>query len=319
MENALLSCAHNGKPMILGTDWHTDCDDVVALRIVLWAHRHGIIKLLGISIDSVHELSYKSMLGFLEYEKTDGIAVGIDLNACDYGGPAKYHAGLAALSSKEVSNDDGEDAVHMYRRLIADAAEKVDIMEIGFSQVLADVLMSEPDALSPLNGIELFRAKVNKLWIMGGDWNTLPGKEFNFSKTEKASRAISKVLSLCPVPVALLGLEVGKDVKSGAILKNCATDDALYNVLCDWGACDGRSSWDPMLVYLACVGDAETAGYYSVKGTANVDPVSGCNNFFASPNGRHEYVVKKYADSEYEKCLDEIILKDYEEIKNSAT
>ena len=31
-------------PMIFGTDWWSDCDDVAALAILLKAHKHGLIE-----------------------------------------------------------------------------------------------------------------------------------------------------------------------------------------------------------------------------------------------------------------------------------
>ena len=296
------------RPIILGTDWHSDCDDALAVRILAWAHKQGIIKILGISVDSAFELSMASIKGFLEYEGLTDVPLGLDHNAYDYGGHAKYQCRLAELASHSYKNSEFESAARMYRRLLAEANEKADIIEIGFSQVLAEVLTSKADDISPLSGAELFEQKVGKLWIMGGSWDDFTVREFNFSKTPKASRAISTVLEKSPVPVTMLGLEVGKGVLSGEILKDKAPCDVLYKALCDFGAERGRHSWDPMLVYLACVGDEELAGYELVRGRASVDAESGYNSFAKDENGKHGYVVKRYTDAEYVECLDEIIL-----------
>ena len=39
------------RRFILGTDWWTDCDDAVALRMLTRAHRAGEIRLLGIALN----------------------------------------------------------------------------------------------------------------------------------------------------------------------------------------------------------------------------------------------------------------------------
>ena len=40
------------KNILLGTDWWTDCDDAVAVRLLARAHKAGEIKLIGIGINA---------------------------------------------------------------------------------------------------------------------------------------------------------------------------------------------------------------------------------------------------------------------------
>ena len=308
MGNILAKSVPIKRKMILGTDWHTDCDDAVAIRILAWAHTHRVVDLLGVSIDSATEYSVSSLRAFLQCEGIGEVPVAIDHNAYDYEGPARYQPRLAAMETAPFQNDGCEESLHLYRRLLAGADEKVDIIEIGFCQVLADLLKSEPDEYSPLCGLELVRQKVGRLWIMGGDWSREPGKEFNFSYKPKARVAAHEVLALCPVEVILLGFEAGADVICGGILGALSPRDVLYQAMCDWGAENGRSSWDPLTVYMACVGDVQKCGYRLVRGTASVDAQTGENFFDHDPNGKHRYVVKTLADSEYERMLNEILL-----------
>ena len=49
------------KKIILGTDWWTDCDDAVALRLLARAHKNEEIQLLGIGINACMEDSVSSM------------------------------------------------------------------------------------------------------------------------------------------------------------------------------------------------------------------------------------------------------------------
>ena len=53
------------RTFILGTDWWTDCDDAVALRLLLRSVKAGKIRLAGIGINACMEHSVTSMDGFL--------------------------------------------------------------------------------------------------------------------------------------------------------------------------------------------------------------------------------------------------------------
>ena len=74
------------RNFILGTDWWTDCDDAVAVRILERAHKAGEICIKGIAINACMEYSVSSLEGFLNAEEVYNIPLGIDLDATDFGG-----------------------------------------------------------------------------------------------------------------------------------------------------------------------------------------------------------------------------------------
>lgn len=296
------------RAVILGTDWYTDCDDAVAVRILAWARRRGLVDVLGVSIDAASAYSVASMKAFLEHEAMGDVPVALDHGAFDYSGVALYQPRLATGRDAEAENRNAEEAVRLYRRALAGADERVDLIEIGFSQVLATLLSSPADDLSPLCGTELVREKVGHFWMMGGNWQSESFPECNFSRTQKARDAICAVLRDCPVPITFLGYEVGESVLSGGALRGQPWDDPLRDVLRDYGAEKGRSSWDPLLVLLACVGDAAAMGFDLVRGVAEVDPASGCSRFTANPEGKHSYVTKAQSDEWYTARLDSILV-----------
>ena len=284
------------RNFILGTDWWTDCDDAVALRILARAHKAGEISLKAIGINACMEHSVTSLEGFLNSEDVRDVPIGIDLEGTDFGGKPPYQKRLSSLKEKYNSNVDAEDAVRLYRRTLAEARDPVEIIEIGFLQVIANVLQSEADDLSPLSGIELVKQKVKKLWVMAGKWDEPDGKENNFARNARARVAAAAFCKLCPVPVTFLGWEVSFDVITGGVLPK---GDVLYNALCDFGRPEGRSSWDPMLVLLAVVGEEAEAGYDVVRGVASVEEESGVNHFSVDENGLHAYVVKNQNNDYY--------------------
>ena len=289
------------RHLLLGTDWGEDCDDAVAVRLLARKHAAGEIDLCGIGINTRFDESVSSLTAFLEREGVS-VPIGIDRGCPELHGRITYQKRLAAYRP-DLTNADAEDAVRLYRRLLAEAREPIEIMEVGFLQVIAAALMSGGDDISPKTGSDLFREKVAHVWIMGGRWDVENGKEYNFSRDAIACRAAAELVANCPVPITFLGWEVGATVITGGHLPE---GDALGDVLRDYGNPKGRMSWDPMLVHLAVIGDPARAGYTTVRGTATVDPDTGVNRFTVG-EGSHRYVVKAREDSFYAAAIDEII------------
>lgn len=292
------------RKIILGTDWWTDCDDAVALRLICRAVKDKTVELLGVGINACMEYSVASLKGFLLADGITDIPIGIDLDAVDYGGEPPYQKRLAEAFCPSVTNADAEDAVRLYRRLLAAAKEKVEIVEIGFLQVVADLLNSEADDISDKSGMTLVSEKVSKFWVMAGKWDADGERENNFSRNPRARVAGKVFCERCPVPVTFLGWEVACDVVTGGMLDK---NDHLYHALSDFGAEDGRPSWDPMLVYMALIGDEEKAGFRTVRGTASVDARTGENFFVPNESGRHTIVTRVYGSDVYEERINKAL------------
>lgn len=291
------------RNFILGTDWHTDCDDAVAVRLLARAHNQKKINLLGIAINSCNDFSVPSLDGFLTSEGVS-LPLGIDLNSRDYGGVTRYQERLTALARKYKRNDDAEDGIKLYRRLLAQTPSPVEIIEIGFLQIISGVLESAPDDVSTLDGVSLFKEKVAKVWCMGGKWDEDGGKEFNLSHTPKASASAHIFCEKCPVPVTFLGFETGVNVITMPPTKEY---DTLRLAMLDHGSLNGRPSWDPLTALLAITGNEYEAGYDVVKGTAHIDAATGENHFAKASDGKHAYVVARFCHRYYEEKIQALI------------
>lgn len=289
---------------ILGTDWWTDCDDAVAIRILMRAHLRGEVCVRGIAVNACMPVSIPSLDAFLRTEGVSDMPLGLDAEAVDYSGRPPYQKRLSELYPDLRRNEDAEDAVRLYRRLISECDGDLEIIEIGYPQVLAALLQSEGDDISPLRGRDLVREKVRRLWVMAGKWNENPGRENNFTRGPRSRLGGKLLCELCPVPITFLGWEVGRTVVSGGEL---SSGDVLHTVLCDHGSANGRYSWDPMLVQLAIVGDEKRAGYSVVRGYAQVDAETGENIFCEDADGPHCYVVKDMLDEWYVKQINDAI------------
>ena len=291
------------RKFILGTDWWSDCDDAVALRLLARAHIKGSAELLGIVINAAMEYSAPSVDGFLRLEGCDNIPLGIDLAATDFGKVTPYQERLAPYAEKYKTNYDAEDGVSLYRRLLAEADSKVEIIEIGYLQAIAALLRSPADSISEKTGLELVSEKVSRIWVMAGKWDRDGERENNFMRNRRAIEGGRTFLELCPVPVTFLGWEVGYGVLTGG---NLPHTDHLWQALNDHGSGGGRHSWDPMLTLLALTGDAMLAGYREVSGRATLD-IDGCNHFEPSADGIHSFVIKNEPDSFYESIINRLI------------
>jgi hypothetical protein len=197
-----------------------------------------------------------------------------------------------------------------YRRALAAAdANSVDIICVGYATALSALLSSSADAISGLTGIQLVTAKVRNLWVMGGQWPA--GQENNFNRDTTAAAAANALVTSWPstVPITFLGYESGATVLTGQNLNGTAAVDPVAQALSDYGAAtSGRPSWDPMLTWLACLGDVTAAGYTSVQGTASVNATTGVNSWTNGSGGPHRYVVKAQQDPWYTADLNSRLL-----------
>ncbi len=169
--------------VILGTDWWSDCDDVISLRLLANMHKAGSINLCGIIINACMDESAASLSAFMCNEGLPDIPIVIDKAAVDFGlyREEKYQTNLAKLPHK-ITNETAEDPIKLYRRLLSEGTEQFDIIEIGYPQVLAALLKSVPDEFSSLCGRDLIAQRVHKLWIMAGNYEKETGIENNFNR-----------------------------------------------------------------------------------------------------------------------------------------
>lgn len=278
-----------------GTDWWTDCDDIAALRILCRAHKAGEINLLGVGIDSVMEYSAPSVSAFMENEGVN-VPIGVDKHAVREGKNCRYQKLLAGFPHRVKTNDACEDAWLLYRKTLAALPGKAQITEVGFPQIIMQLMQSGPDEYSPLTGLELVKEKVERIWLMAGRFDRSPGREYNLTAYPECCEAGHYICENSPVPLIFLGFEVGVDVITGGDLQE---DDLLKQAFIAHGSGKGRASWDPMLAEAAVIQDFAAAGYTAVYGTVRVDRDTG-ENTFTEGEGNHCYLVKTQPNAFYE-------------------
>ena len=193
---------------------------------------------------------------------------------------------------KRSVGDDGTymEGYKLYRKLLSEQPDhSVTIASIGFVTSLARLLESKPDEFSPLNGVELVRAKVKQIYAMGGVFGEAVEPDYNF----KAAIDFSlKFFALLPKEVDIIFSpgEVGDplDYRPETVIADMNWTDThpikwIYHFLnCD----TGQKMWDPQAVIHAVEGD----DFYklSERGWVTLTP-KGETLFTPDPKGNARY------------------------------
>ncbi len=292
------------RHVIFDTDWWTDVDDACAIRLLLQQEREGRVVVDGICLSAIRPTSVASVSSFLDYEGHPDVPLGVDKEATDFTGKPSYHELIVNSHPQRAVSDvyACEDCVEFYRKLLADAADSIDIVAVGYPNALARLLLSKPDTICNLGGLDLVKSKVRHLWMMAGKYPS--GKENNFTRTARSCAAGALIAASWPTPITFLGWEIGIQVVVGSQLSDT---DLLHQVLVAHGSGKGRYAWDPLTVLMAISGDPHAAGFDTVCGKLSVDASTGENVFSPCSDGPHRYVVMRHEPQWYVDYLDALL------------
>lgn len=249
-------------PVILDTDIAGDYDDVGAMALLHALADKGDADILAVISCNAFATTVPTISVLNTYFGRPDIPVGVTKrNAPDKDCPQKWaEAIIAKYPHKLSSNAQAEDAVSLYRRILAKQRDhSVTIITVGFFTNLADLLASAPDQYSELSGKALVRKKVKRLVAMAA---SLPvgktsGREYNVYVDAKSAQ---RVFEEWDTPVVLSPFEVGEKIHTGiplvnnAAIQNSPVKDAYAIALAKDKNTTGRMSWDQTAVLFAIKG-----------------------------------------------------------------
>ena len=302
------------KPVIIDTDFASDCDDILALRLAMIYDTMGYIDIKGIALSTNYSRSPQAVSSLL---KIDGfpsvpISMGTDYNysvqvatkyvdvLCSYGGYSDYI-----------------DTVPMYRKILAESTEKVDIITLGFLQNIERLLISGPDQYSTLSGANLVAEKVDKIYIVGGNFNGSPS--FNFYWTgDVVKDAAQYVNANCPVPIVYLTSALGGDVWNCSYHQSdWKPSDPVTACLKANGQSTGIIGWDTaaMYGYIHCViGDNVEEGMMLVPGRMSIWE-NGSTKWINNDQSKDFVLMKVNPGQYYSDKIDALLYKKHMEVK----
>jgi inosine-uridine nucleoside N-ribohydrolase len=289
----------NHVRIIFDTDMGPDYDDVGALAFLHAMADSGKAEILATLSSNKHELVAPTIEVINTYfgrtdlpigaPKTDGVNMGSSQHWAD-SLVVKYPHTIK--STREVP-----DAVTVYRKILASQPDKsVTIVTVGFLSNLNNLLHSQADNISPLNGRELVIKKVKRLVSMAGKFPS--GREFNIHRDTPASEYVYKNW---PGEIIFTGFEIGWEIRTGLRLIKSEIKDSpvkdVFRISIPLSEEDknGRMSWDETAVLIGVYG---IEGFFdSVRGKIIVNSDGG-NSWEKDPEGNHFYVVQKMPANE---------------------
>lgn len=240
--------------LILDTDLGGDCDDAGALALLHNLLKQGKAECLAITTCSSAIYSATTIQYMNECFGRGNIPLGKN-EAKPFLETANFHLYAEPLSEEYLENHGLpkiENAVRLLRRKLSEN-KNVTLVTIGMLNNIADLLRSEADDISPLNGIELVEKHVNALFAMGGNFEDLNHSEWNIACDVESARHVSENF---PRPIVFSGFELGMKIYTGRRLGEKGKDNPFYKayeIMCKAYKSDGvyRDSWDPITVYAA--------------------------------------------------------------------
>lgn len=205
------------------------------------------------------------------------------------------------------SNKDAEDAVKLYRKILAAQPDtSVTIITVGFLTNIANLLKSEADSSSPLNGKDLVKKKVKKMVSMAGRFPE--GSEFNVKIDAPSSQYAFDNFQR---PIIFSGFEIGKDIKTGiplisdSTIQNSPVKD-VFRISIPMSAEDsaGRMSWDETAVLVGVKGYEP---YYTLNSGRILVDGKGANKWDNNASG-HFHLVVKASPAEVQQLINKLIM-----------
>jgi len=275
-------------PVILDTDMDSDVDDVGALAMLHAYEKAGKVKILAVIVTSDEKYSAPCVEAINTYFGRSDIPIGVSQRD-SLKVFSRYTEKIAdEFPHQLMSNATAESSTTVYRRVLANQANGgVVIITIGHLTSLSRLLNSEPDSISPHNGLALIAKKVKAWSCMGGQFPA--GKEANFYRPDPASTV--DCLAKWALPVTFSGWEVGEQIVTGRESYKALSKPSspVYKGYDYYNGFKGRASWDQIAVLEAIEGNS---GYFEIdkNGYCKVTP-DGSNEWrpFAS-HFKHGYV-----------------------------
>ncbi|MGB7527267.1 nucleoside hydrolase [Sphingobacterium cellulitidis] len=297
--------------VIFDTDMGPDYDDIGAIAILHALADQGKAEILATVASDAHKDIPATIEVYNKYYKRDGIPVGKTSNplAPNFTAPNNWNVQIIKKFYPELLNKNYENAVSIYRKVLAEQPDNsVTLITVGFMTNISELLQSNADQYSKLNGMDLVKKKVKNWVAMAAAFPQ--GKEFNvFKDAESAKYAFDNF----PKPILFSGFEIGDRIKTGGKIaeRNLLNSPVSvgYKINLETYANEAvknRSSWDQTAVLIA-IENPEDYFYLSGPGKLIVDE-EGNNLWEPNKNGLHKFIIHKYPYDKLESVIDELML-----------
>lgn len=295
--------------VIFDSDMGPDYDDVGAIAMLHNFADEGAANILATIASTKYDGVAAVFDAFNTYFKRPDVPIGIPTGKASMLRDNQHWSDTVRKNYPHSiqTNKDAEDAVKLYRRILSGQPDtSVTIITVGFLTNIADLLKSQADSSSPLNGKELVTKKVKRMVSMAGRFPE--GSEFNVNVDAASSQYAFENFTR---PVIFSGFEIGKDIKVGIPLisdtniKNSPVKD-VFRISIPMSAEDsaGRMSWDETAVLVGVKG---YESYYTLNSGRIVVDDKGANKWDKNGSG-HFHLVVKAPPAEVQELINKLIM-----------
>jgi inosine-uridine nucleoside N-ribohydrolase len=285
--------------IIFDCDMGSSTDDLFALMMLYRYMDMHRCNLLGVIVDRMGAANADAVDIMNNFYGYPDIPIGLEragikdpMRFIPYHNVAYARSQDAIPLFKQTYKAPGEypEAYKLYRKLLSEQPDgSVTIAAVGFVTSLARLLQSVPDEYSPLNGVELVRAKVKNIYCMGGVFGDAVEPDYNFTQAIDFSL---KFFELWPKELDMVFSpgEVGDPLyyPTSQVLADINwTDCHPIKWVYEYLQCEtGQKMWDPLAVINAVEGDELYT--LSERGRVELTP-RGETIFTPDPNGNCRY------------------------------
>ncbi len=303
------SASSRAKAVIIDTDFASDSDDVIAVRLAMCLQDAEMLDIRGIALSTTYSRSPLAVHSLCYQDGYGSIPVAMDTS----GNGVQVHTEYVDVMSEMArSRSDYDQPVQMYRRILSESDTKVNIITLGFLQNIQVLMNSKPDQYSPLTGRELISEKVDTLYITGGNSTGKPS--FNFYWTgEKVINAARDVSKEFPARVVFLQSDLGDDTFCGQFYqtKDSNHRDIVTKALYANDQYGGVVAWDVFSIWCAAqdINNNLDASFLELEPGNQYVSHTGATQWTADSNGRHYKMYKRMQGSYYSQIMNGLLLK----------
>lgn len=297
--------------VIIDTDFASDADDVVALRLAMCFQDQGMLNIQGISLSTTYSRTPLAVHALCKQDGYGNIPVAMDTS----GNGVQVHTNYVDVMYEMPKNrDDYEQPVQMYRRLLSESDTKVNIITLGFLQNIEALMNSSPDQYSNLNGMELIAQKVDTVYIGGGNSTGKPS--FNFYWTgEKVIKAAQTVARNLPVRVVFLQSDLSDDTFCGQLYSTMDSHqrDIVTKALKANGQSGGVVAWDVFSIWCAVQDMNENLeqSFLEIEQGNQYISNTGATQWTYADTGSHYRIKKNMQGAYYSELMNNMLLQKY--------
>ena len=288
---------NNRMPLIvLDTDIGSSTDDLFAMEMLYRYEEQGRCRLLGVVVDREGEQNAAFTDVMNTYFGHGDVPIGLVREGIDN---PKVWIDYAHVADIKDNNEQPmfqrtvtdysklPDGWLLYRRLLASQPDNsVSIVCTGFVTCLAQLLQSEGDEYSPLNGVELVRQKVKCIYLQGGVFGEAEEPDFNFAQ---GANFAQEFFSLWPTDVDMVfsPMETGQAVEytPEQVISDVSWTDVhpIKQVYMNCNCNTGQRMWDVMPTVQAVEGDE----LFTLSERGNLTVTPKCATIFTASAARY--------------------------------